>query len=178
MRPEVKVRRMGTLDSAMLARLKELTNNPHRGDLRDDGRQGGSSMREHIYDHIDGLAPEAWALIAYPTSMRRTLADIGGWALLALDRDEPLVVRTGVVGFYVDPAFRRLGLGRGLIGEASQVARKNGMCRLVAHPWNRSSLSFFLSCGFDEVHGYGASGHDGVVAKDLDVDTTAGRRCA
>jgi GNAT superfamily N-acetyltransferase len=147
-----RVRRMLDLDRDTLVRLKGLTNDKVRGDLTDDGSASGSVFRERISEHLAGFErfPEkSWAILAWDGLF------LAGWSLLVCHEvgpdHVPFSVPTGAVGLYVQPDWRRSGLGKCLIEEASEVARKNGMRRLLANPWNSRSHSFFESVGFIDV---------------------------
>lgn len=139
-----------SFDAAGLKELRRLTNAASRGDLRDDGSPAGSAIRRRIDRHLKGeeLFPEdCWAVTA-----RLRDRSLAGWALL-MRRDEDhhgtsLSVPDGALGLYVDPTWRRCGIGSLLVQATREVARKNGMGRLLANPWNPHNSRFFEGQGF------------------------------
>ncbi len=166
-----RVRRMKDLDKEMLLRLTGLTNDPSRGDVEDNGVHApGSAFKDRIYDHIDYEHPfkeRCWAVMAYDW------LDLVGWSMVT-QRDcdysgsafkEP----TAEVGFYVHPSHRRQGVGKGLIEQAQEVARKNGMRKLLASPWNKSGHTFFETCGFTTVTPYFAMYSRGICRGGMSV---------
>lgn len=163
-----RIRRFDSLDRSMLLNLQGLTNSGDRGDVKDDGRGAGSVFRRYLDERLCGqsnLPHDCWAVLAYDW------LDLCAWSMLTRrDRDpegRAFSTPPGVVGFYVRPTHRRRGLGLGLIQRTSDHARKNGMQRLLANPWNRSSLSFFLSAGFTVMEEYVPGVCHGVAYKDL-----------
>jgi len=121
-----------------------LTNHECRGDVKDDGIGAGSRMRELIDDYNMGIFDGEgwWAITAWPVGSRPGPI---GWCLLTPDQYHLTTLRTA---FYVDPAWRKRGIGAMLANEAARTAHRRGYNRLSASPWNRRSLSFFRSAGF------------------------------
>jgi len=158
--------RFDDLSPVVLRRLYDLTNSPDRGDVRDDGLSAGSLFRSQLDDRLMGESfPNSHVVLA--SHFR-----YAGWCMVTrhdfdLETGRRLTVPNAMVGFYVRPEFRRQGVGKRLIQEASEVARKNGVGRLLANTWNKSSRSFFLSCGFEEVEFYVPGWVRGVAALDL-----------
>lgn len=146
--------RLDDLGPTVLKRLHELTNSPLRGDVRDNGDGAGSHFRNVLDDALCGEShPHSWVVVA------RDRFRVAGWSMVTSHLRDPLdgkrlSVPTGAVGFYVHPDFRRQGLGLCLIQEVSEVARINGMGRLLANPWNRTSNSFFQAAGFIDISPY------------------------
>lgn len=145
-----RTERFNDLAPAVLMTLQGLTNDRSRGDLADDGRSSqGSAFRLALDSRLMGeeFPHDCWVILAQRGK------DLVGWCLVTRHQHgpdgAPLSVPTGSVGFYVHPACRRLGLASRLLEEASEHSRKNGIHRLLANPWNRSSLSFFQSNGFE-----------------------------
>jgi GNAT superfamily N-acetyltransferase len=155
--------RFDDLPPIALRRLCGLTNDPDRGDIRDDGSWAGSLFRSQLDERLMGESfPNSHIVLA--THFR-----YAGWCMVTRHDLDPntgrkLQVPSATVGFYVHPDFRRQGVGRRLIQEACEVAQKNGIGRLLANPWNQRSLSFFQSCGFEPLDGYCIPGWAGVVA--------------
>lgn len=126
--------------------LRELTNSPSRGDFCDEENVPTSSaLRIRIDDHISG---EHTFTDGFYIVQAFELTKPVGWCLVQVDERVPVLGTTAAVGFYVHPKHRRRGIGEGLILEASAVARKYGMTKLMANPWNKVSRGFFSSCNF------------------------------
>lgn len=161
------------LSTTSIKKLHGLTNDPQRGDVRDTGSAAGSLFRNQLDDRLCGESfPNSEVIIARPKWNLR----YAGWCMMTRHDIDPetgrrLLVPSAQVGFYVHPDFRRQGLGRRLIQEAQDLARKTGVGRLLANPWNASSRTFFLSCGFQELQCY-VSGFSGGMAA-YEVDFTA-----
>lgn len=141
-----RVHRANFLDLRMLERLKSLTNDPSRGDVRDDGTPAGSTFLELINERLSGnhFPRDCWIILAWD------MTELVGWCMLS--RVETSPVRSGWhmgnLGLYIRPDRRRLGYASGLIQAASEVARKNTMRSIVANPWNSSSHACFTRAGF------------------------------
>lgn len=167
---KIEVHKFEALTRSQLKRLYPLTNDASRGDVRDTGGGAGSHFRNVLDDRMcDGSYPNTWVVIV--SEGNRYVA----WCMVKRhDRDpingRPFNVPTASVGFYVDPDFRRLGLGTRLIQAASEVARKNGMGRLLANPWNKSSNAFFQSCGFVDLTPYVPGWCKGTCVLELDEE--------
>ena len=163
------VHRLCDLNAAALEELRGLTNSAARGDNRDNAPGAGSAFRLAIDDHLTGAVPftrNSWAIVAsnwlWPVA----------WSMLRRIDVDPdthvaLQVPTGVLGLYVHPRYRRKGLGEELVRRTQDVARKNGMGRMLVNPWNKSSAAFFSRCGFTEVSPYATGWCVGVAALDL-----------
>ena len=143
-----RVHRANDVTPRMLERLKNFTNDPSRGDVRDDGTYAGSSFETMLNDRLEGerFPRDSWIIIAWD------LVTIVGWCYLR--RVETSAVRAGHavgnVGLYVDPKRRRQGFAHGLIQEASAVARKHNMHTMVGNPWNAPSHACFTRAGFTD----------------------------
>lgn len=143
-----RVHRANDVTHRMLERLKNFTNDPSRGDVRDDGTHAGSKLARLIDERLAGerFPRDTWIIIAWD------LVTIVGWSMLT--RVETSAVRSGFsvgdVGLYVHPQFRRQGFASGLIQESSEVARKHNMHTMVANPWNLSSHACFTRAGFTD----------------------------
>jgi GNAT superfamily N-acetyltransferase len=122
-----------------------LTNHESRGDLLDSGVGGGSRMRELIDDYGYGIqsGENWWVITVWPEGSRPGPI---AWCLLIPDERRLDSLRCA---FYVDPCWRKRGIGAMLANEATRVAHRRGYSRLAASPWNQRSLSFFQSAGFD-----------------------------
>lgn len=148
--------------------LAALTNHPDRGDKRDSGDPAGSLFRNQLDDRLMGESfPNSQVIIA------KEAFRYAGWCMVTRydidpDSGRKLNVPSGQVGFYVHPDFRRLGLGKSLLLEAQDLARKTGIGRLLANPWNKSSAAFFKSVGFDEVECYVTGWNHGVASIDVE----------
>lgn len=165
--------RFDDLSPAVLRHLYGLTNSGERGDVRDSGLSPGSLFRSQLDDRLMGESFPNTHVVLARDRFRYT-----GWAMVTrhdLDPDtgRKLVVPAAQVGFYVHPDYRRQGVGRQLLQEAQKVARKNGIGRLLANPWNKSSHAFFLSCGFEEVEHYVTGWNHGVAKLDVELPASA-----
>lgn len=140
-----KTRQANRVDHTTLRYLRdELTNSMSRGDKRDDGTEGGSSFAGHIEDRIDGgdtWPNDVWIITATDKKTDKIVA----WTMVARSDEHS---GAASVGFYVAPPFRRRGLGGMLAKQASELAHRKGMRRVVADPWNVGSVTFFNSLGF------------------------------
>ena len=151
----------------VLRRLCSLTNDAERGDVRDNGDPSGSLFKRQLDERICGESfPNSTVVLA-----QEGLSYVG-WCMIQrhdLDPDtgRRLSVPSCQVGFYVATSHRRQGLGRCLIEEALEVARKNGLGRMLVNTWNRTSRSFFLSSGFTELEPYVSGFGPGVAAMDV-----------
>jgi len=157
------------LDRGVLTKLRALTNDVSRGDIRDDGKIPGSVFRRRIDEHLDGteLFPDdCWVVLAYDWTK------LAGWCMVTGHFKDheclPLTCPTAAAGFYVGPNYRRNGLGLELVREAENVARKNGMARLLVNPWNSRSDVFFRKAGFVEATPYIPGWTYGIAYKDLE----------
>lgn len=151
-----------------LKALYHLTNAPERGDVRDSGFAAGSLFRNQLDERLMGESFPNTTVVLAKHHFR-----LAGWSMLTrhdLDPDtgRKLLVPSAQVGFYVHPDFRRQGLGKQLLQEAQVTARKLGIGRLLANPWNKSSHSFFHSCGFEDVQEYVSGFNHGIAALSLD----------
>lgn len=164
----ISVHRFDDLSKITLRNLAFLTNSGDRGDVRDNGTSAGSLFRNQIDDRLMGESfPNSHVVLA------KEHFKYAGWAMVTRHDIDPdtgrkLHVPSGQVGFYVHPDFRRQGLGRSLLLEAQEVARKTGIGRLLANPWNKSSAAFFKSVGFDEVECYVTGWSHGIAALDIE----------
>ncbi len=122
-----------------------LTNDPDRGDFKDDGVPAGSLLKEMVDDANLGIIGTDgwWVVTCWPVD--ETPLRPMGWCLLH-PVDEALDV-----SLYVDPDWRRRGVGSDVIIEASRLARHLGCSRLLASPWNSGAAAFFSRCGFASV---------------------------
>lgn len=159
---------MCDIDKRMLERLKLLTNSHVRGDKTDDGHHAGSDFMERIENHVHGFerfSEDTFAVLAYDWT------DLVGWALLtcySVDHSGVLFnVPTCAIGLYVKAEARGKGIGKRLVREASDAARKNGMGRMVANPWNNASTLFFQSVGFVDITSWVPRFRRGVAVLDL-----------
>ncbi len=118
--------------------LTVLTNHEDRHDSRDDGNPAGSLFRNQLDDRMMGESFPNTHVVVANDNFR-----YAGWTMITRHDIDPdtgrkLIVPSGQVGFYVHPDFRRQGLGKKLLQEAQDLARKNGIGRLLANPWNKS----------------------------------------
>ena len=177
-----QVRRANSLTWRTVRHLcLELTNSGDRGDCRDDGVDAGSSMRSALKARLSGMRfnPATKVILA---RTRPGLVGLAAWCLLEpeapdFDRAEARFRRDHgelayEVGFYVSPEFRKQGVGRELVRVARDVAVQQGMSRLAARPWNRSSMRFFRSCGFSTLQDYGPR-QEGYAVLNVNADPAA-----
>lgn len=158
------VSKLVDLSRDLLLRLDgELTNCYDRGDRQDSGGHAGSRFSHIISEALRGLAPDVWSVIA------QRGGDIPGWSVL-----EPKQIyyemreEKGLsVGFYVNPAYRRLGIGKQILQEDLRLARRLGVRCLFGSPWNNGSEAFFTSLGFRNVITYRESEWTGVAELDV-----------
>ena len=148
-------RRFNDLDRPLLLKLQGLTNDVARGDQVDGNhRPPGSVFRNRLDARLMGerFPEDCWATVTYDW------LEPVAWSLLTRHLHgpdgEPLSFPTASAGFYVHPTHRRTGLGTRLVQRTCEVARKNGIHRLLVNPWNESSLSFFQSNGFELVEAH------------------------
>lgn len=134
----------------VLGQLKNFTNDPSRGDVRDNGSFAGSSFKRMIEDRIIydiSFPQDSWIIIA-----RGESSTILGWCYVT--RMETNSRRSGhkigTIGLYVDPKHRRKGIASSLIQEALEVAKNNRMHTIVGNPWNNSGTQCFTRAGFTD----------------------------
>ena len=141
-RTHVRVYKANDLGRNLLWDLLQLTNSPHRGDLRDDGTEAGSNFRSDILDRLEGrpFCEDTWALLAYDGD-----GVLIAWAML---RRHDRLLRTGAVNFYVSPDVRRTGVGAALDARLVLHAELSGISTLHARPWNAKSRAFFVRLGY------------------------------
>ncbi len=126
-----------------------LTNAPDRGDVKDDDVPAGSLLKEMLDDAGMGvIGTEGWWVVTCWPVQEAPVRPIG-WCLLD-PRGEALHASV-----YIDPSWRRRGIGTAVITEASRLARHLGCTGLLASPWNSASAAFFSRCGFARVSGVG-----------------------
>jgi GNAT superfamily N-acetyltransferase len=147
-----------------------LTNHETRGDCKDDGVPAGSQFKRLIDEANEGeVSTLDWhTVIAWPEGSR--FPGPIAWCLL---RPVRCYLPTLRIGTYTSPRWRRRNIGRVLINEAVRLAHQLGIQRVVASPWNDTSLGFFTSVGFEVLcrHGGGMSG-----LAELDVPATRPNR--
>ena len=99
-----------------------LTNHESRGDLLDSGVGGGSRMRELIDDYGYGIqsGENWWVITVWPEGSRPGPI---AWCLLIPDERRLDSLRCA---FYVDPCWRKRGIGAMLANEATRVAHRRG----------------------------------------------------
>lgn len=146
----VRVRDAGPDDAFQLAELNRHVQQPHRDAEPDEFTEHDPAaalgyFRERLQ------APGFWAALAevhgagvgylLAEVIRRPANPFGG-------PTEALYVHH--VG--VAPAFRRLGVGRALIGRAEEYARENGLSGVRLDTWssNRQAQDFFAALGYTE----------------------------
>ena len=99
---------------------------------------------ESLHDSFFGPEPVAGAFLA------RQGQDLAGYAIYFFSFSS-FVGRRGLWldDVYVRPAFRRLGLGRALLGRVAGLAARHGCGRLEwsALRWNQNALEFYANLG-------------------------------
>ena len=142
---EIRIRPARVEDSAEVVRLSA----QFAQYLRSLGDECPGPLTEEAYCRDGfGLKPRFFGLVAERGN------GLAGYLLhhpaYDVDRSAPI---TMIIDFFVDPAMRRLGLGRRLIAEVAKEARAAGSIELVwaVYRANRLAYDFYEALGAEHI---------------------------
>jgi L-amino acid N-acyltransferase YncA len=80
-------------------------------------------------------------------------AHVVGFGLMKPLLPFPAFMRTGMLTYFIQPEYTRMSLGKKLLDQITDDAKKMGVTSLVANmaSKNKASIQFHLGCGFTEV---------------------------
>lgn len=99
---------------------------------------------ENINDDLDGCGQSEYWIIAVYGGKIVGICSVGGGEAL-----EGLVDNAAIISdLYVDPMYRRSGVGKNLVRTAEDAARKNGYTSVYADVWNRALVHVSEAYGY------------------------------